>query len=285
MENDVDYLELVKKARLDDQESMNKLAELVEGRLFAYIYRLTLNYHLTDDLLQETLLAMVKSLKDLRQPERFWAWLFRTAFGKVQHHFRQQQQQRLIQVSALERARLMEQVSHDCGDGLDNLIRRELSGSVLNSMKDLTLSHRSVLALRCFEQMPYAEIATLMGCSELQARVLFFRAKYSLRRHLTRSGLGKAMLLPALGLLGLMTTSAKAASATTTVSAASLEVGFIATAIGAATTKAGAATIAAVTTAILSLIAKNPLCLVGLFLYVAFWLLLLSLVPAYLYRR
>ncbi|UCF43936.1 MAG: RNA polymerase sigma factor [Planctomycetota bacterium] len=283
MENDVNYLELVKKARLGDQESMNKLAELAEGRLFAYIYRLTLNYHLTDDLLQETLLSMVKSLKELRQPERFWVWLFRTALGKVQHHFREQQQERIIKISALERARLLERIPQDCNDGLNNLIRRDLSDSVFGTMKELTLRHRSVLALRCFEQMPYSEIAMLMKCSELQARVLFFRAKYSLRRHLARKGLGKGMLLTALGLLGLMTASAKAASATTSVSAASLEVGFTATVIGAATTKAGAIVIAAITTAILSLTAKNPICLVALFLYVLFWFLLL--VPAGIYRK
>ena len=283
MENDVNYLELVKKARLDDQESMNKLAERAEGRLFAYIYRLTLNYHLTEDLLQETLLSMVKSLKDLKQPERFWVWLFRTALGKVQHHFRQQQQESIIKISAIERARLIERVPQDCDNGLNNLIRRELSDSVFDAMKELTLRHRSVLALRCFEQMPYSEIAALMSCSELQARVLFFRAKYSLRRHLARNGLGKGMLLTALGLLGLMTTSAKAASATTTVSAASLEVGFAATVIGAATTKVGTLIIAAITTAILSLTARNPICLVGLFLYVAFWFVLL--VPGGLYRK
>ncbi len=283
MENDVNYLELVEKARLDDQESINRLAELAEGRLFAYIYRLTLNYHLTEDLLQETLLAMVKSIKQLRQPERFWVWLFRTALGKVQHYFREQQQQKLIQISAIERARLMDRIPQGSDDGLNNLIRRELSGSVFDSMKELTLRHRSVLALRCFEQMPYAEIAVLMGCSELQARVWFFRAKYSLRRHLARNGLGKGMMLAALGLLGLMTSSAKAASASTAVSATSLDVGFAATAIGAATTKAGAITIAALTTAILSLAAKNPLCLVGLFLYVAFWFVLL--VPGGIYRK
>ncbi len=283
MENDVNYLELVEKARLDDQESMNKLAELAEGRLFAYIYRLTLNYHLTDDLLQETLLAMVKSLKDLRRPDRFWVWLFRTALGKVQHYFREQQQQRLLQVSALERARLLDRIPQDCNDGLDNLIRRELSDSVFDAMKELKLRHRSVLALRCFEQMPYSEIAVLMKCSDLQARVLFFRAKHSLKRHLTRNGFSKAMLLTAMGLLGLMTTSAKAASATTAVAASSLEVGFTATVIGAATTKAGAAVIAAITTAILSLTARNPICLAALFLYVLFWFLLL--VPGAIYRK
>lgn len=283
MENDVNYLELVEKARLDDQESINKLAELAEGRLFAYIYRLTLNYHLTEDLLQETLLAMVKSIKELRQPERFWVWLFRTALGKVQHHFREQQQQKLIQISSIERARLMERIPQGSDDGLNNLIRRELSGSVFDSMKELTLRYRSVLSLRCFEQMPYAEIAVLMGCSELQARVWFFRAKYSLRRHLARNGLGKGMMLAALGLLGLMTTSAKAASASTAVSAASLEVGFAATVIGAVTTKVGVIVIAALTTAILSLTAKNPICLVALLLYVLFWCALL--VPGGMYRR
>ena len=88
------YPELVRKAQLGCQESMAQLAQAAEPRVCAYIYRLTLNSDLTADLSQETLLQMVKSLKSLRNPERFWPWLYRTAMGKVQMHFRIQKRKR-----------------------------------------------------------------------------------------------------------------------------------------------------------------------------------------------
>jgi RNA polymerase sigma-70 factor (ECF subfamily) len=276
MDNNVNYAELVEQAQLGSQESMNRLAELVEGRLFAYIYRLTLKYDLTQDLLQETLLGMVKSLNELRDSNRFWAWLFRTALGNVQHHFREQRK-RIAQMSTLDRKRLLKRIPKDFDDGLNSLIRKELSETILEAMTDLRLRHRSVLALRCFEQMPYSEIAPLMNCTELQVRVLFFRAKNSLKRQLSRNGFSKALLLTALGLFGLITAHVKAASATSTVSAASMEVGFAATVIGAACTKLGVAIIAAITTVVLGLTVESAICLVVLFFFVLLCLALLGL--------
>jgi len=280
MDNNADYPELVEQAQLGNQESMSRLAELVEGRLFAYIYRLTLNYDLAQDLLQETLLGMVKSLNELRDSNRFWAWLFRTALGNVQHHFREQRKQ-IAQMSTLNKKRLLKRIPKDFDDGLNSLIRKELSDAMLEAMTELKLRHRSVLALRCFEQMPYSEIAPLMNCTELQARVLFFRAKHSLKRQLSRHGLSKGLLLTALGLFGLITAPAKAASATSTVSGASMEVGFAATVIGTAGTKLGITIITAITAAILSLTVKSIICLVVLFFFVLFCLALLSLRALY----
>lgn len=252
MDSNNDHLKLVglvTRARLGDRESLSQLAELVEGRLLAYIYRLTLDLDLARELLQETLLEMVKSVSEIKHPERFWFWLFRTALGKVQHHFRGQQRRRKIQLSAFEKERLSLQSLQDYDEGLDELIRQELSGAVFEAMDRLRISHRNVLALRCFEQMPYAEIAALMDCSEIKARVLFCRAKMALRKRLSHHGFSKAYLLVALGLFGLLTTPAKAASTAGPVTAASLEVGSAAAVIGAVGTKLGITIVAAITAA------------------------------------
>lgn len=204
MDSNNDHLKLVglvTRARLGDREGLSQLAELVEGRLLAYIYRLTLDLDLARELLQETLLEMVESVSEIKHPERFWFWLFRTALGKVQHHFRGQQRRRKIQLSAVEKQRLSLQSLRDYDEGLDELVRQELSGAVFEAMDRLRISHRNVLALRCFEQMPYAEIAVLMDCSEIKARVLFCRAKMALRKRLSHHGFSKAYLLVALGLV------------------------------------------------------------------------------------
>jgi RNA polymerase sigma-70 factor (ECF subfamily) len=89
MSNNINYIELVKQAQLGCQESMSRLTKVAEKSLCAYIYRLTLNYDLTEDLLQETLLEMVKSLKNLKfeRANQFWAWLYRTALGDQRQSF------------------------------------------------------------------------------------------------------------------------------------------------------------------------------------------------------
>ncbi len=57
-----------------------------------------------------------------------------------------------------------ESISLDYNDGLDRLMRGELSAAILQAMTRLKLGWRKVLTFQCFEQMSYAEIADLMGC-------------------------------------------------------------------------------------------------------------------------
>ena len=238
---------LIQQARLGDRGALDCLAEMARQRLYAYIYRLTLNHDLAQDLLQETLLKMVENIKDLEHPERFWSWLFRTALGTVQHYYRDLARAQRIELSARSQDRLSKYISEDHDDGLNRLMRKELCEAVVKAMGQMTLTYRSVLSLRCFEQMSYAEIANMMGCKELRARVLFFRAKRSLTRQLTRRGFSKTLLLAALGLFGTLTAPADSAPAAGTVTAASLHVGPLASFAGIAGTPPGIAVVAAVT--------------------------------------
>jgi RNA polymerase sigma-70 factor (ECF subfamily) len=249
LDGNINLIELVKKAQFGCQESMHSLAQQAQGGLFAYIYRLTLNYDVTEDLQQEILLEMVKSLKTLKHPERFWAWLYRTALGKVQHYFRDRQYEK-VSMSTLDKEKMLQRVSGSYGDGLKNLINKELSQAIVDAMTKLKLRHRNILVLRCCEQLPYSKIAEVMDCSEMAAQVLFFRAKHSLKRQLSKHGFGKGLLLGALGLFGHMTTPADAAPVT--VSAASTKVGITATVIGAAETKLGLTILSMLTVAFIT---------------------------------
>ncbi|MHC4154525.1 MAG: RNA polymerase sigma factor [Planctomycetota bacterium] len=240
MRDNVNYLELLRKAQLGDRESVERLAELTAGKVCAYIYRVTLDNVLAQDLSQETILEMIKSLKRLKfeHASQFWDWLFRTALGRIQMYFRRQQHEKTVQMSASDKERLSKLKSSDYSEVLKSLISNELSEAILEAMGKLKFRHRNILVLRCFEQRSYSEIAAIMDCSEMAAQVLFYRAKRSLKRQLSKHGFGKGLLLSALALFAKATAPAEAASAGT-VTAASVKVGFAATFIGVAGTKLG----------------------------------------------
>jgi len=240
METEDGFVQLVRQAQLGDRISLDRLAEGARQRLYAHIYRLTLNHDLAQDLLQETLLKMVENIKELEHPERFWSWLFRTALGNVQHYYRDLARKQAVEFSAISRKRLSQYLSEDHEDGLNRAIRKELSETIVDAMARLRLTYRNVLMLRCFEQMSFAEIGEIMGCKELRARVLFFRARHSLSRQLCRRGLGKGLLVTALGVFGLLTAPADSAPAGT-ITAASLNVGLVAAIVGKAGTPGGVA--------------------------------------------
>lgn len=249
-----DTLELVRKAQLGDRDSLNRLAEAVRVRLHEYVYRLTLQEDLTQDIVQETILDMLRLFGKLRQTDRFWAWLQGIAFNKVRNHFGKQWRHKTRSLSDFDESSLPSHGDRDCDpnarryseDALADAVTDELKDIVLRCIEALEPRHRAILTMRCYDQMSYADIGKLMDCSEIGARALFYRAKKALTSRLSRHGLGKGALLMALVIFGKMTSASKAAAAEITVTASTVSVGPTAALLATATSKTGLVTLAAI---------------------------------------
>jgi len=233
MDGQVDYIALVETARRGDRESLNKLAEIARERLRVYVYRLTLQEDLTQEIVQESLLEMCRVLGKLKRTDRFWSWLYGIATNKLRRHYRTE---RALQNAAAHEERRRGPMKERQG-GLENLVGQELKQIISGAMRKLRTRHKAVLVMRCYDEMSYAEIAESMGCSEFSSRMLFMRAKRALQKELSRNGFSKGSLLAALVVFGKITSPSKAAAAQLTVPAATLKVGLLAGMVGVATTK------------------------------------------------
>jgi len=217
----------IHQAQAGNMQSMSAVAEQVRQKVYIYIYRLTLDYHLTQDLTQETVLELIKTLPKLKvsHVKGFWGWIFRTALGKVQHHFRSQGARRLEQKTTSDDYVLDSQASGD-NNPMDALVSEEIRKAVLDAMQAIKIKYRNILVLRCFENLSYGQIAGITGGSELKARLLFFRAKHSLKSQLEQHGFKRDHLLAALTIFaGLTVKTGKKAVAGEVVLASSLETG------------------------------------------------------------
>jgi RNA polymerase sigma-70 factor (ECF subfamily) len=239
------FAAIITRAQQGDRTSMGQLVEVAEPRLLTYIFRLTLSQDIAEELCQKTLVKMVQSLKTLKNVDQFWYWLLRHAMGEVQHYYRDQKRRHEVEIEALNREYFKQYVARNHNDGLDESARIELSEIIYEAIAQLRFTYRSILVLRCYEELSFAEIAQLMNCKEFGARVLFFRARHALKQHLSRNGFGKEMLLTGLGLFGILTLSTKATSTACSVNTASLNVGLAATLAGSLHTKIGIAIITA----------------------------------------
>ncbi len=237
---------LLQKAQGGHKESLCVLATQARREMYVYLLRLTLDDHISEDLCQETIVQMLKSLPKLRIPtvKAFWAWMYKTAFSTVSRQFRDQGGNRVRNRTTSD-DRLLHQIQASEPSGSQVLMHKELTAAVWEAMDSVKLRYRHILTLRCFQDLSYAEIASITGGTELQARLQFFRAKQSLRRQLASRGFrSKSQLLPALTLFGALTAGlSKTASAGTMVKVTSLQVSAGATALGIATSKVGVATV------------------------------------------
>lgn len=220
-------VDLINRTKNGDREAMSQLTQVARDRLLPYIHRLTLNLDVAEDILQEVLLQILKSINELEKPGSFWNWIFKTAKGKVLHYYRDRRHETEINRKALKQG--WDKCEDSSLTGYNFVLRKEVTEAVIESISKLSIYHRTVVALRCYENLPYSQIADVLGCKEINARILMLRAKKKMKKDLVRFGFGTEYLLMALGLFGAITAKGK----TTYVSASLLNVGALAVMISA----------------------------------------------------
>ena len=241
MDRQAYQIELVKKAQQGDKNSLDQLAMQSRDRLHTYVLRMTQQEDLAQEIVQESLLEMFKVIGKLREADRFWPWLYGIATNKLRRYYRTESTQRRVATASLQQKGSM----HERQGGLEDLVGDELKQIVSGAMKKLKTRHKAVLIMRCYDEMPYSEIAETMGCSEFSTRMLFMRAKRALQKELSRNGFGKGSLLAALIVFGKMTAPSKAAAAEISIAATTVKVGVVAGTVGVATSKTAILSIAA----------------------------------------
>jgi RNA polymerase sigma factor (sigma-70 family) len=230
-------LEAIEAARNGCRESLAIVMEQTKGKVFTFLYRMTLDYHLSQDLCQETMLNLIQSIQRLHftSEEAFWAWLFRTAQGKILHHHRDQTTRRVGTPGP------MEENASSVEEPVTGLFHKETMDAISLAMDALRLEYRSVIVLRCMNEMSYRQITAVLGGTQLRNKMLFFRAKRALRLELARRGLGRSHLLGALVAFASVTSlRSQGVSGASLLNAGLLKVSVPGMVLSAVTTKMGA---------------------------------------------
>jgi RNA polymerase sigma-70 factor (ECF subfamily) len=178
------YIQFLAGARSGEQAAMGRLAVLVWERLYPFALRTTLDRDTAEDIVQETLLTMLRRLGSLRDDGRFWPWIYSIAWSKIRDRLRNRRLRSLYERTLL----LGRDIECDACDSdispLDAQVRDETLREVSAAIAQLNREQRDILHLRCYEDLPYTEIAARTQTTPQKARVHFHRAKKSLRKQL-----------------------------------------------------------------------------------------------------
>jgi RNA polymerase sigma-70 factor (ECF subfamily) len=178
-EDNKNIQQLLSEARSGNRASMGRLAGIVRERLYPFVFRTTLNHDQTEDVLQETLLTMVGQVSCLREKRRFWPWVFRIAWSKLQDNIRLRRTQSSGKASLIRNQPCQTQAGS--GSILEATIHAERLQRLSALIEQLSRQHRDILHLRYYEQLPYSEIAALTRTTPQKARARFHRAKKFLK--------------------------------------------------------------------------------------------------------
>ena len=164
---------LMFEVRAGDREALARLFERNHGRVHALCARLT-SWADAEDLVQETFLRVQRHAGTFDGKAGFTPWLFRIARNVCNDRGR-----RIRQTSALEAQWARDRAAQrTAGDAESRIDRR---GLIEDALAALSPEDREVVVLSRMHDLPYADIAAVLGCSVGAARVRLHRAIGRLR--------------------------------------------------------------------------------------------------------
>ena len=181
---------LVEQALAGDQYAFETLVNRYHHQLVNHIRSLLKDNDQSYDILQHVYLQLYLSLPILLKNVSLKAWLFQVARNRCLDELRKRRRRAEVPFSTLER--------EDGEEGLSPLEaipdpeplpeemteRSELHGSLHAAIVSLPPKFRSIMHLRCFRQLTFAEIGRILKMPETTVKTTFYRSLPRLRRAL-----------------------------------------------------------------------------------------------------
>ncbi|MFD2168596.1 RNA polymerase sigma factor [Tumebacillus lipolyticus] len=121
--------------------------------LFGYLYRLTLDEKVAEDLVQETFVAIYQQGQQGIVPQRFKPWLYKIATNACKDYWKK----------ASFRKESLQAPPREQTSQVANLIERQVERQwMIDALNQLPIMYRTVLYLRFYQDLKYSEIASVV---------------------------------------------------------------------------------------------------------------------------
>ena len=168
---------LMLKVKSGELDKLGLLYERHKNRLFGFFYHLNGNAAVSEDLVQNVFIRILKYRNTFTGEGQFTAWMFRMARNVNNDHYRKNQ--KIIHMSS-DRASMS--TPEDMED-LNTVMDQEDDISQLSrALQRLPLDKREILILSKYKEIKFSEIGKMLGCSEGAAKVKAHRALKDLRK-------------------------------------------------------------------------------------------------------
>lgn len=171
-------LELLRQLRKGEPSAFHRLVDSYAPRLFMLAYRLMRSREDAEDVVQETLSGVWKSVGNFRGESSLWTWMAKILVRQVARHRRSTGS---IRLHRLERSE----------DGQEHSATPVVGSAVAGvdakidlaaAMSKLTEEHRQIVVLRESQRMSYEQISQVMQVPLGTVESRLFRARAELRR-------------------------------------------------------------------------------------------------------
>jgi len=165
-----------------DTQAFERLSHIYEKRVFHYISTLVRDEAVAKDVVVEVMVAMWRGACTFTNMSRVSTWIFgiarHKAFDALRKVIRSEQQTMEV-----------EHVAHlpNPAEGpVESIDRKQVAALTRQAISKLSRAHQEVIRLAFYEELPYEEIATLLGTPVNTVKTRVYYAKQQLKQQLDR---------------------------------------------------------------------------------------------------
>lgn len=176
-------VQLMLDVKAGDEESFEQLLRKYRTPLVHFLSRMVREHGAAEDLAQEVFLRVYRARKEYSPSAKFTTWLFRIATNLALNAIRDgrhRQMQISIDSPRDEDEPVIEIAAREARAD-ERLMEEERNRMIRAAILALPEKQRAAVILHKYQEMEYAEIGKILGCSESALKSLLFRAYETLR--------------------------------------------------------------------------------------------------------
>jgi RNA polymerase sigma-70 factor (ECF subfamily) len=180
--------EVMLRVATGDDVAFNYLVEKYRRQMISFMYRMTRNQSVAEELAQEVFLRVYRSRQGYAASAKFTTWLYRIATNLAVNHARDTKHERPENMVNLDEPDTDTGMTVDLADGGLNaeqsLLRTERLAAIRRQVEALPERQRLAVIMHKYQNMDYKQIAAVLKLSESATKSLLFRAYETLRETL-----------------------------------------------------------------------------------------------------
>ena len=180
--------QLMLKFKKGDRKSFEELIEKYQKLVINTAYRLIGDRAEAEDMAQEVFLRVYSRSRSYKPQAKFSTWLLRITRNLCLNRLRDKKRHPLASFDSpieTEEGKLVRDIPAEARAVPDVFLeRKELQDVIKQAIDFLPAKQRMVVILAKYENLPYQEIARVMGCSVSAVRLRLYRAKIILKERL-----------------------------------------------------------------------------------------------------
>ena len=175
--------EVMLRVAAGDDGAFDYLVEKYRRSMISFMYRMTHNQAVAEELAQEVFLRVYRARKQYSPSAKFTTWFFRIATNLALNSVRDNRYRKRevpLDAPAEEDAPPFELPTREMRID-EHMAERDRAEFIRRAVAALPEKQRAAVLLHKYEEMDYGEIAKILDCSESALKSLLFRAYETLR--------------------------------------------------------------------------------------------------------